>query len=120
MWSYDQMTGQLAHDAENICYGYSGCGAGLDNPLSQHVQDVGPVPRGKYTIGAPVDTLSQGPFVLPLTPDQANEMFGRSGFLIHGDNHLRNHSASKGCIVISPVAVRERIAASGDSELQVK
>lgn len=78
----------------------------------------GPIPCGLYTIGAHVDTMTHGPFVLPLTPSPQNEMFGRSAFLIHGDSKVAPGSASEGCIILSR-SVRERIAKSGDHELRV-
>jgi hypothetical protein len=78
----------------------------------------GPIPAGKYFIGTPHDTLTHGPFVLPLTPDPANEMFGRSAFLMHGDSVVDPGTASRGCIIMSR-AVRKQVAASGDAELRV-
>jgi len=44
-------------------------------------------------------------------------MCGRTGFLIHGDNG--KGTASNGCIVAS-LEVRQKIAASGVKELNVK
>jgi len=100
--------------------GYSGFGAGKNNPALEYEPNIGPIPRGLYQIGAPEDPDGgpHGPFVLPLTPDPANQMFGRSGFLIHGDSVLHPGTASRGCIILDD-AIREQIAASGDDQLQV-
>ena len=80
--------------------GYSGRGAGLNNPAAQNQRNVGPIPRGDYTVGAP--TRRRGPMTLPLTPDPGNDMQGRSGFLVHGDNPAQNNTASEGCIILPP------------------
>ena len=124
MWSYVQKTGQLLHDGEFIATGYSGYDdpetgqRGKNDPDLENVPDVGPIPAGSYLIGNPVDTLTHGPFVLPLTPDPANQMFGRSGFLIHGDSVVEPGTASRGCIIMAR-PVRNQIAASRDGMLRV-
>jgi hypothetical protein len=59
-----------------------------------------------------------GEYSMPLTPDLANAMYGRSGFRCHGDNPERNESASEGCIVL-PYLGRYFIWMSGDHRLQV-
>jgi len=82
------------------CTGYAGQGVGLNNPAAQNQQNVGPLPQGDYTVGA--RTRRRGPLTLPLTPDPGNTMYGRSGFLIHGDNPAQNNTASEGCIVAPP------------------
>jgi hypothetical protein len=69
----------------------------------------GPIPPGRWTIGAPVDDLQTGPFSLPLTPEPGTETYGRSAFLIHGDNPSMNESASHGC-VIAARDIREAIS----------
>jgi len=104
MWSYDQATGDLFKtDGELVATGYSGFGPGKNAPTWQDHHDVGPIPRGRYSIGAPRDLAGgpHGPFVLPLTPSPSNQMWGRRGFLIHGDG-LGDHagSASHGCIIL--------------------
>ncbi len=117
-WTYEQKTGQLSREGANIIRGYSGAGEGKNNPADQEIHNVGPIPRGSYTISGPVDTVTHGPYVLPLTPDPANEMFGRSSFLIHGDSKVDPGNASEGCIIM-PRNIRERIWASGDTDLMV-
>jgi hypothetical protein len=121
MWSYKQSTGELARDGAGLGVGYSGFEAGRNNPAMQNQPDVGPIPQGRYTIGAPqcVDSPGpHGPFVLPLEPDPANQMFGRFGFLIHGDSIANPGLASRGCIIVDLV-IRQQIAGSGDSDLTV-
>lgn len=84
----------------------------------QSVKDVGPVPTGRYRIDAPVNTVTHGPYVLRIVPDPKNVMYGRTGFLIHGDSVVSPGTASEGCIVQSR-DVREKIWASGDRDLEV-
>jgi hypothetical protein len=124
MWTYEQASGELFDAAgELVATGYSGFPpSGRNNPALQDEPNVGPIPCGLYTIGAPIDLEGgpHGPYVLPLTPDPANAMHGRAGFLIHGDG-LGDHagSASHGCVILSR-AVRTAIAASGDNRLKVE
>jgi hypothetical protein len=82
----------------------------------QGVRNVGPVPQGTYTIGQPHDTATHGPYVMVLTPVQGTNTFGRSGFLIHGDN--KRHDASHGCIILDRT-LRHRVWGSGDHTIQV-
>ena len=103
-FTYAQDTGAL-FDPNGVLLvrGYSGNTTGLNNPMAQNRVGVGPLPQGVYTIGpphSPVDHL--GPLALPLYPDHANAMFGRSGFFMHGDNSKMNHTASNGCIIMPP------------------
>jgi len=53
-----------------------------------------------------------------LTPDPSNIMYGRAGFLIHGDSTAHFGRASDGCIVM-PINVRHTIWASGDRQVEV-
>jgi hypothetical protein len=77
------------------------------------------LPRGLYRIEAVVqDGGHLGPFVLPLTPDPANEMCNRGSFFIHADNIHTPGTASDGCIILSHVT-RTKIDANMDKQLQV-
>lgn len=119
MWTYEQSTGKLIdHNNMLMAEGYSGAGPGKNVSEYQDVQNVGPIPQGRYVVEAPIDSPTHGPFALPLTPDPANEMFGRSEFLIHGDGLLDPGDASRGCIIL-PRFARERISESDDHMLQV-
>lgn len=117
-WRYEQVTGRLLHDGARVAIGYSGAGEGKNNPAMQDVHNVGPIPKGAYTIEAPVDTKTHGPYVLHLVPAPENEMFGRSAFMIHGDSVVHPGTASEGCMIFSRT-VREQIWTSGDTALEV-
>jgi hypothetical protein len=103
-----------------LAIGYSGHGIGVNEVELESEPDVGPIPEGLYLIGAPVDTLKHGPYTLPLTPDAANVMYGRSDFAIHGDEiaHPGQHLGSLGCIILGRMN-REVIWQSGDRQLNV-
>lgn len=119
MWKYEQSTGVLRNSAgASIALGYSGAPGAKNDPSKQSIVKVGPIPRGNYHIGAPFDSASHGPYCLRLTPDPANEMFGRDGFLIHGDSIEHPGAASEGCIIL-PRFIRQQIFASHDYALVV-
>ena|SRR6267378_4222122 len=118
MWIYHQATGKLYHDTIEVAHGYSGAGSSKNKPSAQNIPDEGPIPQGLYTIEPPKDTAMHGPFVLPLQPDPKNEMFGRFGFLIHGDSIRDPGCASEGCIILYH-KIRQRIWESNDHELSV-
>lgn len=117
-WKYVQVSGEIRQDDEHIAWGYSGRGPGKNNPACQAVHSVGPIPCGLYTIGEPYDSKEHGPYVLPLTPHPANQMYGRSGFLIHGDSIREPGTASEGCIIASKIT-RLTIGESNDRLLLV-
>jgi hypothetical protein len=118
MWTWKQSTGEIFRDGNLVAQGYSGFGAGRNNTAMQDVPDVGPIPRGAYLFLFPRNTTTHGPYVLPLKADPANEMYGRSGFLCHGDSADHPGQASHGCVIL-PRPVRESIWASGDTALTV-
>jgi hypothetical protein len=119
MWTYKQATGELSHDGVLVGTGYSGFGAGKNNPADQAIPDVGPIPTGNWIIeGPPFDSAEHGPYVMRLTPEQGTNAHGRSGFLLHGDSVEHPGAASRGCIVM-PRPIREQVWASGDRKLQV-
>lgn len=112
MWIYQQATGKIL-DPKGIVvgFGYSGKGKYKNDPEAQALHDQGPIPEGYYTIDTPRDTVTHGPFVIPLLPFEQNKMFGRAGFLIHGDSVVHPGTASLGCIVAARY-IREDIAKS--------
>lgn len=122
MWTYDQKTGLIERtwnqQRRRLGPGYSGHAEGLNNPDMQADKDTGPIPRGRCTIGGFHSEPVFGPVVARLYPAEDNEMFGRSGFLIHGDNAAEDFTGSHGCIVL-PREVREAIADSMDTWLEV-
>lgn len=127
MWTYEQASGKFSQDGVYLVTGYSGWddgdnisepGEGKNNPDMQAVKNIGPIPVGQYTIGPAYDTATHGPIVMRLTPKQGTETFGRSGFLIHGDSLRAPGTASHGCIIL-PRKIREQVASSGDTDLEV-
>ena len=118
-WSYAQKTGELRQDGEPVATGYSGAGAGKNNPDMERVPNVGPIPQGGWTIaGPPTNTADHGPYVLTLKPEADTRTFGRTGFLMHGDSIESPGCASQGCVIM-PRAIREHVWKSGDRELEV-
>jgi hypothetical protein len=122
MWRYEQKTGRLLHNDACVATGYAGgnCGKnpeGKNNPESQEISKIGPLPQGKYTFGTPVAQSHLGPFAIPLIPDSGNEMFGRSSFYVHGDT-TPSGNASEGCIIM-PRPIREQVSSSPDNDLEV-
>lgn len=140
MWTFHQSTGQV-EDFKGFKFGcsYAGRGNGKNNPALQEVHagsrwdkekqlwlpvegltkdDWGPLPCGVYVMQEPVDTETHGPYVIWLTPDPANEMFGRSGFGWHGDSIEHPGLASEGCIC-SPKMIRMTVWKSEDRRVQV-
>src|ERR1700674_1773199 len=119
MWTYKISTGVLSKDGIRVGQGYSGFGPGKNDPATESIPDVGPIPCGLWNIGgAPFDSPTHGPYVLRLDPQKGTETFGRSGFLMHGDSLEHPGQASKGCIVL-PKEVRSAVWQSGDYQLTV-
>jgi hypothetical protein len=123
-WEYAQSTGQMTY-VDNLTgdrtangSGYSGQGAGVNNPAMQSQAYVGPIPQGTYDIGQAYRHQNLGSVTMNLDPRPGTNTFGRDLFRIHGDNSCQCQSASEGCIVL-PRSVRERINNSIDRELRV-
>lgn len=80
--------------------GYAGAkGPHRNNPASQHLRNLGPLPVGCYAFGKAETHPRLGPLAIPLIPHGRTDMLGRSGFLIHGDN--ARGDASRGCIILN-------------------
>ncbi len=120
MWIYNQSNGVLSHDGQQVGSGYSGHGDGINNPLLQAESNVGPIPRGQWTIGEGVDNPKLGLLAIPLTPNIGTDTFGRGGFFIHGDSieFVGQEEASHGCIILAR-AIRELINGDLDKDLEV-
>jgi hypothetical protein len=118
MTQFQVSTGALSINGEYIGNGYSGAPGHVDAGADETLVGEGPIPTGSWGIGQPIDSAATGPFSLPLTPGAETNTFGRSGFLIHGDNPQGNHSASHGCIVAART-LREQIDADPDRLLNV-
>lgn len=114
MLSYSQSTGKLTGLAQDY-QGYSGFGAGRNNPDMECVPTIGPLPQGIYKIGVPVEGSHLGPIAIPLAPCFS---CARSGFFIHGDSATHPGQASHGCIIL-PRPAREAIADGGFTEIEV-
>lgn len=118
-WTWEIPTGKLYNDRmELIAIGYSGAPDRKNDVTAIALHDVGPIPPGTYAIESPRDTDTHGPYVLPLEPSQENEMYGRAGFLIHGDSVQAPGTASQGCIIL-PRTIRTEIWESRDHTLDV-
>lgn len=66
---------------------YAGAPGYKNDTKYECIPNKGPLPRGKYRIvGVPFTHKHAGQFTLRLQPLQGNNMCGRAGFLIHGDN----------------------------------
>jgi hypothetical protein len=102
--------------------GYSGIGAGLNNPAMQNVDSTGPLPQGLYNIGPQKDNMTSDNHNLimsmRLTPNAKNQMFHRAGFLIHGPHGNDHHDSSNGCPILSR-SIRDQIGSSDDKCFQV-
>jgi Protein of unknown function (DUF2778) len=117
MWQYRQSNGDLSRDGRSIGAGYSGHGAGKNNPTMEGVRNVGPIPSGMYRISGQFHHPSKGAVTMGLAPI-GHTAFGRSAFLIHGDSIKHPGEASEGCIILGR-ALRQAVADSGDRELEV-
>lgn len=126
MWVYHQATGELYRNTQYVGKGYSGKKPWKNLASAQNLRGEGPIPRGMYTIGNPFNYKSSphhhgtGPYLMRLIPYAGDQMFGRSGFLIHGDstNPHEFGNASDGCIILNN-PLRHVIGTSHDHILEV-
>jgi Protein of unknown function (DUF2778) len=119
VWTYEQFSGSLSKDGIRVGTGYSGFGPGKNDPATETIPDVGPIPCGLWTIEGPTfNSTEHGNYCLRLEPQKGTDTFGRSGFLMHGDSIEHPGQASKGCIVL-PKNVRSTVWQSGDYQLTV-
>ena len=120
-WLWVQKTGQMFHNGDLLGTGYAGRYGGKNNPAMQDIKMTGPLPCGIYRIGDAYTHPHLGPLAMNLTPDAANQMFGRDSFRIHADSVDNPGMASEGCIVLNH-GYRQAIAdavAQGDRALEV-
>lgn len=80
--------------------GYSGAPGHINRPSSVSIRSKGPVPPGVWYL-ARAPWSRRGPQVISLTPDVGTQTYGRTAFLIHGDNKRQNQTASAGCIILA-------------------
>jgi RHS repeat-associated protein len=128
LWIYQQSTGNLYSEGNNpsaitlVGNGYSGAPPFQNNGLMSSVGSLGPIPTGTYWIGSQATYRTNTGLVLQgamtLTPKEGTWPYGRSGFLIHGDNRNGDRSASQGCVILKP-SLRNLIGNSADRILRV-
>ena len=125
MFQFKISTGVMTQNGTFVGDGYSGDPQHTDMPSAEDLKNEGPLPEGYYEIqlitgsdGIACDYEHKKAPVMRLIPDPDNEMYGRGGFLIHGDLIGNPGAGSHGCIVM-PHGAREFIANSGDNRLQV-
>lgn len=118
MLTYTQSTGLLIDKGGVLGHTfqcYSGAGVGKNNPALQAIKNVGPLPCGIYDIGELLLESEHGPYAIRLLPRPENKMFGRAGFMLHGDSIEHPGCASEGCICLSPKASRQIVYESKQS-----
>lgn len=107
--TYVQCTGRMVCvNASGEAYydqtGYSGTGAGRNNPGMQGVPNVGPIPAGSWTVGRTYNSGNTGPNTMTLAPQPGNSCENTpracNTFRAHGNN--RANDASEGCIILPP------------------
>jgi len=118
---YHQRSGELDINGTTVANpGYAGAPACRNNPAMEHVRNCGPLPRGTYTMEDAGRYITRA--AIRLRPSPENEMYGRSGFLIHGDSRNNPGTASKGCIILR-LDIRERLLQQiriGNDRLEVR
>jgi hypothetical protein len=119
-WQYSQSKRTLSKDGIDHTdqRAYSGKDQYKNDPLSQHVKNFGPIPRGKWKIGKSYSSDKTGPLTITLIPLPETPTYGRTDFRIHGDSMNHLGKASEGCIILNR-ATRQIIIASDDNELEV-
>ena len=117
-WQYMVSSGTLYHDGAKIARGYSGHPPHTNVPGDEAKKDLGPIPRGYWSIGAPYDSALLGKFVLTLAPKPETDTFGRDAFRIHGDSKSQPGYASHGCIILDR-STRQVVWDSSDRDLLV-
>lgn len=115
MWRYDVANQVLSHNGAFVARGYSGTGLGRNNPTLEWKPNVGPIPRGHYTVGPSFDHPYLGPCVMRLTP-VGHGACGRTDLECHGNNTAND--ASHGCLILDH-PFRVELAESEDKELEV-
>lgn len=118
MFTYDIRTGHLSHGADTLGFGFSGHPPHTNDVEATTLPNIGPIPLGTYLIGPSYHHPLLGPVTMNLSPDESNQMFGRSAFRIHGASALHPEDSSEGCIILAR-SIRELISSLPDRVLQV-
>lgn len=67
MWTYSQSTGKITDaNGKVLATGYSGYLQGKNNPSSQNIRNLGPIPQGKWTLTGVINSPHTGPFTIVL------------------------------------------------------
>ena len=85
---------------------------------SDRATQMKPVTHARSSGRLPIRVRGRSHTAIVLAPEPGTETFGRSGFMIHGDNIKAPGTASEGCI-IQVRAIREAFWNSGDREIEV-
>lgn len=83
-WEYSQSSGIVTYNGVFVWVGYSGERMAVNNPVFESDPFQGPIPKGRYRMRLHASP-GRAPPVFKLTPEGHNA-FGRTDFLIHGDN----------------------------------
>jgi hypothetical protein len=118
MWTYSIPTGVMYDPQGKVAgVGYAGAPGYINDPSEVSIKDKGPLPPGMYTITNWRTDKHMGPLCASLVQDSENQMYGRSGFNLHGDKIDHPGCGSEGCIQqIYPV--RLRMSKSDDNRLK--
>jgi len=117
---YIQSTGELFINGKFIAKGFAGAPGFINDPHSEHLENQGPLPRGRYKMTHLKYYKTKDD--IRLTPLDESRMHGRSGMLIHGDSKEFPGTGSTGCIILPP-DIRKKIAEEvlrGNDILEVK
>jgi hypothetical protein len=113
VWIYNNKTGELSIDGENISEGYSGKNTGkikgLNNPAMLNKNSIGPIPNGIYKIGDSGYNEHMGEYVRleETNPNFLKENDRTPGtFYVHGNKRSGGFDASAGCIIL-PKEIRD-------------
>lgn len=98
---------------------YSGRPGFMNDSANECISGKGPLPRGTYTIGPAFSHPKTKALTMRLKPFIENQMCGRDGFMIHGNNAAHPTEASDGCIILG-ISHRKEINDSSDKILVVE
>jgi len=115
-YNYSISTGQFKSSEGWSANGYSGHKINDDGydyrnrPQQTQATNIGAIPAGTYYVTGVDNSITSNTVIL--SNDPSNDMNGRDGFRIHGDNSSNN--ASRGCIILNADA-RSKISNSFNS-----
>lgn len=118
MFTFDIRTGRLCQADATLGFGFSGHPPHTNDPSATSLPNIGPIPKGTYLIGPSYHHPVLGPVTMNLSPDESNQMFGRSAFRIHGASAVHPEDSSEGCVILAR-SIRELISSLPDRVLEV-